>query len=80
MTKFAALVRENKERLHWLDAVLTGKDSTFGEFEIGFVADAFDCRTIDLSFSSVDTWLTMRSIPRLRGHGRYVWQRGNRAS
>lgn len=54
MTKFAALVRENKERLHWLDAVLTGKDSTIGGFEVGFVADAFDCKATALSLSCAE--------------------------
>lgn len=70
MTKFAALVRENKERLHWLDAILTGKDSTFGGFEISFVADTFDCKAAALYLTKVQ--LTMRSKNRLRGDGRYV--------
>lgn len=70
MTRFAALVRENKERLHWLDAIVTGKDSTFGGFEIGFVADTFDCKAAALYLSEIQ--LTMRLKHRLRGNDRHV--------
>lgn len=46
LIKYASLIRENEERLRWLDTVVTGKDSAFGGFEVGFVADNFECRTI----------------------------------
>lgn len=43
LLKYASLIRENQERLRWLDTVVTGKDSTVGGFEVGFAADNFEC-------------------------------------
>lgn len=46
LIKYASLIRENQERLRWLDTVVTGKDSVFGGFEADFVADNLECTAI----------------------------------
>ncbi|KAI9903698.1 hypothetical protein N3K66_000227 [Trichothecium roseum] len=42
LTKFASLIRANGEELHWLEAVLTGKDYGFSSWEVNAAADLFD--------------------------------------
>lgn len=43
LVKYGDLIRQNKERLHWLEAVLVGKDVGFCNFEVEFAADLFTC-------------------------------------
>jgi len=43
MIKYGQLIRENREQLHWLEAVLVGKDAGFCNFEIDAAADLFTC-------------------------------------
>ncbi|KAF4470148.1 Aldehyde dehydrogenase [Fusarium albosuccineum] len=38
---YGNLIRENREQLHWLEAVLVGKDAAFCNFEIDVAADLF---------------------------------------
>ncbi|KAI8674033.1 Aldedh domain-containing protein [Fusarium keratoplasticum] len=41
LVKYGNLIRQNREQLHWLEAVLTGKDAGFCGFEIDAAADLF---------------------------------------
>ncbi|KAM6507708.1 hypothetical protein FSOLCH5_012907 [Fusarium solani] len=41
LVKYGNLIRQNREQLHWLEAVLTGKDSGFCGFEINAAAELF---------------------------------------
>ncbi|VUC27841.1 unnamed protein product [Clonostachys rosea] len=43
LVRFGALIRENSEQLHWLEAMLVGKDAGFRNFEVGAAADLFIC-------------------------------------
>lgn len=43
LLKFASLLKENQERLHWLEAVLVGKDMGFSMFECGLAVDVITC-------------------------------------
>jgi hypothetical protein len=45
LVKYGNLIRQNREQLHWLEAVLTGKDSGFCGFEINAAAELFICKT-----------------------------------
>lgn len=46
MFKYASLIRENGERLRWLDTVVSGKDAAFGSFEVAFAADTLECKQV----------------------------------
>lgn len=37
------LLLKHKEQLHWLDAVVTGKEYSFFSFELAGAADIFSC-------------------------------------
>ncbi|KAI8672808.1 Aldedh domain-containing protein [Fusarium sp. Ph1] len=41
LVKYGNLIRQKREQLHWLEAVLTGKDAGFCGFEINAAADLF---------------------------------------
>ncbi|RSL77593.1 hypothetical protein CEP51_008941 [Fusarium floridanum] len=41
LVKYGNLIRQNREQLHWLEAILTGKDAGFCGFEIDAAADIF---------------------------------------
>ncbi|KAF9768878.1 hypothetical protein IL306_013772 [Fusarium sp. DS 682] len=41
LIKYSQLIRENREQLHWLEAVLVGKDAGFCNFEIDAAAVLF---------------------------------------
>ncbi|RSL43739.1 hypothetical protein CEP53_011558 [Fusarium sp. AF-6] len=41
LVKYGNLIRQNREQLHWLEAILTGKDSGFCGFEIDAAVDLF---------------------------------------
>ncbi|KAF5702729.1 aldehyde dehydrogenase [Fusarium mundagurra] len=41
LIKYSQLIRDNREQLHWLEAVLVGKDTGFCNFEIDAAADLF---------------------------------------
>ncbi|KAM5352588.1 hypothetical protein ACJ41O_005310 [Fusarium nematophilum] len=41
LIKYGKLIRENREQLHWLEAVLVGKDAGFCNMEIDVAADLF---------------------------------------
>jgi len=43
LTKYGPLIRENREQLHWLEAILVGKDAGFCNFEIDAATDFFTC-------------------------------------
>lgn len=43
LLEFASLLKENQERLHWLEAVLVGKDFGFSMFECALAADVITC-------------------------------------
>lgn len=44
LVKYGNLIRQNREQLRWLEAVLTGKDAGFCGFEISAAADLFICK------------------------------------
>ena len=44
LVKYGNLIRQNGEQLHWLEAVLTGKDAGFCGFEVNAAADLFICK------------------------------------
>ena len=46
LLKFASLLKENQERLHWLEAVLVGKDFGFSMFECALAAEVITCTGI----------------------------------
>ncbi|KAI1747965.1 aldehyde dehydrogenase [Xylaria castorea] len=41
LIKYGDLIRQNKQRLHWLEGVLVGKDAGFCAFEVDFAAELF---------------------------------------
>ncbi|GAB1218550.1 hypothetical protein ATERTT37_007809 [Aspergillus terreus] len=41
LIKYSKLIRENREQLHWLEAVLVGNDASFCNMEIDVAADLF---------------------------------------
>lgn len=43
LTKYGQLIRENREQLHWLEAILVGKDAGFCNLEIDAAAGLFTC-------------------------------------
>ena len=43
LVRYAALIRQNCAQLHWLEAVLVGKDATFARIEENFAAEIFTC-------------------------------------
>ncbi|RKL01279.1 hypothetical protein BFJ70_g790 [Fusarium oxysporum] len=48
LTKYGQLIRENWEQLHWLEAILVGKDAGSCNFEIDAAADLFTCENCSL--------------------------------
>ncbi|KAH7266176.1 aldehyde dehydrogenase domain-containing protein [Fusarium solani] len=41
LVKYGNLIQQNREQLHWLETVLTGKDAGFCDFEVNAAADLF---------------------------------------
>ena len=45
MLKFADLLEEHREQLHWLDAIVSGKDYFFGQsIELSIGAELWRCK------------------------------------
>ncbi|RYC58834.1 hypothetical protein CHU98_g7377 [Xylaria longipes] len=45
LIKYGDLIQQNKQRLHWLEGVLVGKDAGFCAFEVDFAAELFSLST-----------------------------------
>lgn len=43
LVKYGQLLKQHREQLHWLEAVLTGKDHGFFNFEIEMAAELLAC-------------------------------------
>ena len=43
LVRYAAIIKQNTAQLHWLEAILVGKDAAFAAYELNLAADVFTC-------------------------------------
>ena len=43
LLKYADLIQQHRAQIHWLEAILVGKDATFAKFEADFAVEIFTC-------------------------------------
>lgn len=47
LLKYAQLIKEHAEQIHWLEAVVIGKARSFSNFEVDASAEAFICKCFE---------------------------------